>query len=269
MVLRFGILIESLNSCILLSQHLCCLIKSSSVFSLTSIYFIFEFWDSVFHLFLSAEMASHCAFVWLKRLFISRICVWFFFSEVFLIFVQLLFHILCCLLYIIYLCFYSLLCFSLVFLEVSEFIWLFLCLLMLSVVSWSFLSASCTFWLTMSYSFSMSFSVMSFIISLWEFFLWASLSSFIIVLLGSELGIHFLHFPLNPLLNFFVFEECRFLSSSFSHHSNWCCTAMFLIGYLAVLIACFLSLDLTFVLWLTWLLARLMCSFCPLPGDVN
>jgi hypothetical protein len=50
---------------------------------------------------------------------------------------------------------------------------------------------------------------------------------------------------------------------------TWCYATMIVIGWSVVLIACFLSLDLIFVLWLTWLLARLMCYFCPWPGSVN
>jgi hypothetical protein len=75
------------------------------------------------------EWSTTIFFIWLKGLFISRISIWFFFVRFSHIFVQLLFHILCCLYYFIYLLFYSLLCFTLVFVEVlSEFIWLFLCL---------------------------------------------------------------------------------------------------------------------------------------------
>jgi hypothetical protein len=48
---------------------------------------------------------------------------------------------------------------------------------------------------------------------------------------------------------------------SSSHHPTWHCAAMILIGYLVVLIFCFLCLNLIFMLWLTWLLARLMCFF--------
>jgi hypothetical protein len=47
----------------------------------------------------------------------------FFFLRFFHTFIQLLFHILCCLLYFIYLFFYNLLCFTSEFIEVlSEFI---------------------------------------------------------------------------------------------------------------------------------------------------
>jgi hypothetical protein len=65
--------------------------------------------------------------------------------------------------------------------------------------------------------------------------------------------------------------ELVFWGEGFLSHPlvpTWCCATMFLIGYLVVLIACFLYLDLIFVLSLTWMLARLMCSFCPWPGGV-
>jgi hypothetical protein len=103
MILRFDVLVGLLSSCISLSQLLSCLTKSSSV--LFNFYFIFKLWDSVFHCSNLLEWPSTVFFVWLKGVFISRISVWFFFSEVFHIFVQLLFYILCCLLYFTY-CFY-------------------------------------------------------------------------------------------------------------------------------------------------------------------
>jgi hypothetical protein len=43
-----------------------------------------------------------------------------------------------------------------------------------------------------------------------------------------ELGIHFLHFPLNLALNFFLRSVVSILSSS--HCSSWCCITTFLIG---------------------------------------
>jgi hypothetical protein len=62
-------------------------------------------------------------------------------------------------------------------------------------------------------------------------------------------------------LNFFL-KRVVFILCSSSHGSTWCHATMFLIGYLAFLIACFLTFDLIFVLWLSWLLARLVCYFC-------
>jgi hypothetical protein len=50
MTLRFGLLMESLSSCIFFSQLLSCFTKSSSGFFL-NFYLIFTPWDSGFHLF--------------------------------------------------------------------------------------------------------------------------------------------------------------------------------------------------------------------------
>jgi hypothetical protein len=66
---------------------------------------------------------------------------------------------------------------------------------------------------------------------LWQFFCghrwvpWCHLSLFCWC---QELGIHLLHFSLNPVLNYF-FEENGFYPPS-SHCSTWYCAAMFLIG---------------------------------------
>jgi hypothetical protein len=61
MILRFGLLTESMNSCIFLSQLLSLLSKNSSVFFF-KVYFIFKPLDSVFHLFYSARVPFHCIF---------------------------------------------------------------------------------------------------------------------------------------------------------------------------------------------------------------
>jgi hypothetical protein len=50
MIVRFGLLMELLCSCIFLLWLLSCLTKISPVF-LFKFYFIFDLWDSVFHLF--------------------------------------------------------------------------------------------------------------------------------------------------------------------------------------------------------------------------
>jgi hypothetical protein len=110
------------------------------------------------------EWPSTVSFVSLKALFTYMISIWFFFWD---FPDQLLFYILCCLLYFIYLFFYSALCFTFMFVEViSEFIYVSVCSqVFLFVVSLNILSTSCTFWLTMSHSFSMCFSVISSMIS--------------------------------------------------------------------------------------------------------
>jgi hypothetical protein len=61
MILRFGLLMQSLSSCIFLSQLLSCLTKISSVFFF-NFYLIFELRDSVFHLFQYARVTFHCVF---------------------------------------------------------------------------------------------------------------------------------------------------------------------------------------------------------------
>jgi hypothetical protein len=61
LILSFGLLMESLSSCIFLSQLLSCLTKISSIFFF-SFYFTFELWHTVFHLFYSAGVAFHCVF---------------------------------------------------------------------------------------------------------------------------------------------------------------------------------------------------------------
>jgi hypothetical protein len=56
-------------------------------------------------------------------------------------------------------------------------------------LSWNYLSASCTFWLTMSSNISMNFSVITCRISSFRVFLWAllgSLVSFIFVVLSQN-----------------------------------------------------------------------------------
>jgi hypothetical protein len=68
---------------------------------------------------------------------------------------------------------------------------------------------------------------------LWEcscghyWFPWYCLSLFC---WSPELGIHFLHFPLNPVLIYFRGENF-FIPFQSSHRSTWYCATMFLIGY--------------------------------------
>jgi hypothetical protein len=89
-----------------------------------------------------------------------------------------------------------------VFEVLSEILYLFLCLLMLFIFGFlKCLGAYCTFWLTMSSIFSINFSMISSKINSLRLFMWVLLGflvTFVIVL-----GIHFLHFPLNLVLNFF------------------------------------------------------------------
>jgi hypothetical protein len=56
---------------------------------------------------------------------------------------------------------------------------------------------------------------------------------------GQGLHIHFLHFPLNHVLNYF-FKESGF--HPFFSLLTWCCATMFLVGHLVDLIAWFFPL---------------------------
>jgi hypothetical protein len=126
MILRFGLLMESWSS-----QLLSCLTKIYSVFSLTSILSSnSEILSSTCSSLL--QWPSFFLFVCLIKgtFYLQDFCL-ILFSEVLHIFVQVFFYILCYHLYFIHLSFYSVLCFTLVFVEIlSEFIYLFVCLLM-------------------------------------------------------------------------------------------------------------------------------------------
>jgi hypothetical protein len=138
----------------------------------------------------------------------------------------------------------------------------------LFLVSWNFLSASCMFWLTVSRISPWNSRWLLAWFLLWRCFCrhhwvpWCHLSLFC---WGQELGIHFTHFPLNPVLSSFLRRVFSIPFAS-SHCYTWYCAIMFLIGSLVVLETCFLSLDLFFVLLLSWFLGRLVCCFCPWSG---
>jgi hypothetical protein len=90
------------SSCVFLLQPLSLLAKNSSVFF--NIYFVFEPWNSVFHLFQSTGVTSNIFLFDLRHFLIPGILFDFFFWT-FHMFVKLLFHILFNLLYFIYLFF--------------------------------------------------------------------------------------------------------------------------------------------------------------------
>jgi hypothetical protein len=78
-------------------------------------------------------------------------------------------------------------------------------------VSWYFLNASCTFWLTMSSTIPMKFSVITCKISAFSLFLWTllgSLVSFIFVWLESRTGYPFSSFPSESCIKLFSGIEC-------------------------------------------------------------
>jgi hypothetical protein len=161
MILRFGLLMELASSCIFLSQLLSCLTKISSVFLL----FLFYLWALRFYLLLASllEWSFTVIFVLLWGLLISRISVWFFFLRFSksvinssFIFCVALFNS-CISLFIS--SFVSLWC--LLRSSLSSLICFYVISCSLFLVPWNFLSASCTFWLTMSNIFSMNFSEIS------------------------------------------------------------------------------------------------------------
>jgi hypothetical protein len=128
LILRFGLSMELLSSYIFLLQLLSLLPKSSSVFSLISTFL--QALRSYLQLVLVSWDGLPLYFFYLIKgtFYFQDFCL-ILFSEGFHIFVQLLLYILFSLFHVS-LFFYSVLCFTLVFVNVlSEFIYLFLCLL--------------------------------------------------------------------------------------------------------------------------------------------
>jgi hypothetical protein len=87
--------------------------------------------------------------------------------------------------------------------------------------------------------------------------------TFIIVLLGSGTGYPFSSFLTKSSIELF-FEECSFHPFFFSPLLHLVLGSYVLDRLIGGLMACFLSLDLIFVL-----LIRLMCPFCSSSGGVN
>jgi hypothetical protein len=88
----------------------------------------------------------------------------------------------------------------------SSFVCFYVFLFSLLLVSWNFLSASWTFWLTMSSNISMKFSVSACRITSLRVFFWTllgSLASFILVLLESTTGYPFSSFPYESYIKLF------------------------------------------------------------------
>jgi hypothetical protein len=86
------------------------------------------------------------------------------------------------------------------------------------LLSWYFLSVSCTFWLAISSTISIKFSLISCRISSFRVFLWASLGSlswFIFVSLESGSGILFSSFPSGSCTNLLLGENGFHLFSVF------------------------------------------------------
>jgi hypothetical protein len=90
----------------------------------------------------------------------------------------------------------------------------------LFLLFWNFLSASCTFWLTMSSNISMKFSVITCRIPSFRVFLWALLVPWYSVSLFC--WYLFSHIPLNPVLIYFLEGRMVSIPLLFSHCSTWC-----------------------------------------------
>jgi hypothetical protein len=151
-------------------------------------------------------------------------------------------------------------------------IYLFLCLLIFFVFGvLKFLE--CILYI-LSSVFSMIFFVITCKISSLRVLLWAflgSLVSFTFVFWELEtVGIHFLHLALNPVLNYFI-EDSHF-------HPFFFFSLLYLVlcNYVLDKLVCGFSqlfffplpLGLIFRLWLSWFLARLLCSFYLWSGGV-
>jgi hypothetical protein len=81
---------------------------------------------------------------------------------------------------------------------------------------------------------------------------------------GIGTGIHFLHFPLEPVLNYFWGENDLHPFFIF-HRSTWCYATMFLIGQLVVSVTCFLSLGLILFYGYIGFLLKCVCAIS-VPG---
>jgi hypothetical protein len=168
---------------------------------------------------LSSEIMSstHCSllewpitvfFVWLKGLFISRVSVWFFFLTPYLCSCLLLYFVLSLLIHISL--FSGSLCFNLVFVEVlSEFIYLFMCLLMF-VIFGVLKFHECILYILVNH---VRYLLHLFLRDFFQYFLFegfflcgyqlGSLVTFIIVLLGSGTGYPFSSFLTESCVEFF------------------------------------------------------------------
>jgi hypothetical protein len=194
-------LMKSVSSCIFLSQVLSCWTNSSSVFPLISILSLSsEILSSAYSSPLEWPSIVFCISV---SLFFLRFCIsWVTSSLILSIFV-----------------FTS---FISVFIVFSVSLWClfrapmssFICFCVFSyslfLLSWNFLSASYTFWLTMSSNISTTFSVITLRISSLRMFSWAALSSlvsFIFVLLESGTGYPFSSFPSESYIKLFWGRE--------------------------------------------------------------
>jgi hypothetical protein len=162
---------QSLSSFIFLSQFFILLSKNSSTYSLI---YVLSLSPEVLSSTLSSmlEWFSTLLFILCKKIYISGISVWFSFSEVFHIFVRLLFHV-CAIFFISYISFFII---SLVwFWSLLKFIlnsFSFFCVFSIFYLCclWYSLSCICFSSLNFSWSFSISISMSSFLRSFWVTF---------------------------------------------------------------------------------------------------
>jgi hypothetical protein len=94
----------------------------------------------------------------------------------------------------------------------------------LFLLSWNFLSVSCTFWLAISSVISIKLSLIACRISSLRVFFWVSLGSlsqFIFFCWSLDLCICFLHFPLVPVLIYYWGKVISLFFSS-SHNCPYC-----------------------------------------------
>jgi hypothetical protein len=132
--------------------------------------------------------------------------------------------------------FYSVLCFTLMLLNSSLSSFTCFCVSSCSyfLVSWNFLSASYSFWLTMSSVFSMNFSVISSKISSLRIF-FVSFTLFLgeifYILWGSGTEYPSSSFPTESCVELFFLRSVIYIPSSFSHPSTWCYVTMSVSGW--------------------------------------
>jgi hypothetical protein len=171
MILRFGLLMESVSSCIFLSQVLSCLTNYSSVFPLIFIS------SSSSEKTLNESFAHSSLLEWPSILFC--ISVFFFFLRFSMSWVtsSLILPILVLNSFISLFMMFSVSLWYLFRAPTSSFICFCVFPYSLFLLSWNFLSASYMFWLTMSSNISMKFSVITCRISSFRVFLWTSLGS--------------------------------------------------------------------------------------------
>jgi hypothetical protein len=197
---------ESVNSCIFLSQFLSCLTSSSSVFPLITI-------SS-----LSSEILSCAYSSLLEPVFLRFSISWFTSSLILSIFILSSFISQFMVFFVSLWCLYRA--------SIVSFICSCAFSYSLFLLFWNFLSVSCTFWLTLSsiILWNSLWLLAGFLLSdcscVLRWVLWYSLSLFCWSL---NVGICFLHFPPVPVLTTYWGGKMVSIFFLSSHHSTWCC----------------------------------------------